>query len=414
MSKGCGITLGVFLLVVSILLGGYFYKKSKTDPVVYDLTKPEILNIIKKTVATGSIKPRLEVNIKPQVSGVVEKLYVEPGLMVKKGERIAKIKLVPSQVNINSARSSVELARIRSKEAKRELERQKEVFGKKLDVEQARISYENAKVEEERQKTLYEDGIISEQSYNDYKMEKELQKTAYDNAQIYSRSNLRQFESEVDIRDQELEAAINNLALLQEGASKSSKQVSNIVVSTVDGMVLDIPVEEGSSVIERNNFNEGTTIAIVADMTSLIFEGMVDESDVGKLKEGMPLELTVGALEDQKIAATLEYISPKGVDVEGSVKFEVKAAIETNKDIFLRAGYSANADIILDRRDSVVSIKERDLIIEGDSTFVEISVGDQQFEKKQIKTGLSDGIQIEVLSGIDTTTQIKVLTSGGG
>jgi HlyD family secretion protein len=414
MNKGCGITLAVFLLIASIVLGGYFYKKSKKDPIVYELTKPEILNIIKKTVATGSIKPRLEVNIKPQVSGVVEVIYVEPGMMVKKGERIAKIKLVPSQININSAQSSVELARIRFKEAKRELERQKEVFGKKLDVERARISYENAKIEEERQKLLLNDGIISEQTYNNFKMEKDLQKTAYDNAQILSRSSLRQFEAEVDIREQELEAAINNLALLQEGASKSSKQVSNIVVSTVDGMVLDIPVEEGTSVIERNNFNEGTSIAIVADMNSLIFEGMVDESDVGKLKEGMPLELTIGAIEDQKIAATLEYISPKGLEEEGSVKFEVKAAIKTQKGVFLRAGYSANADIILDRRDSVVSIKERDLIIEKDSTFVEISVGDQEFERKQIKTGLSDGIQIEVLSGIDTTTQIKVLTSTGG
>lgn len=414
MSKGCGITLGVFLIIGSILLGGYFYKKSNKDPVVYDITKPEILDIIKKTVATGSIKPRLEVHIKPQVSGVVEELYLEPGLMVKKGERIAKIKLVPSQVNINSAQSSVELARIRFKESQRELERQKEVFGKKLDVEQARISYENAKIEEERQKKLFEDGIISEQTYYNFKMERELQKTAYDNAQILSRSNLKQFESEVDIREQELEAAINNLALLREGASKSSQQVSNIVVSTVDGMVLDIPVEEGSSVIERNNFNEGTSIAVVADMNSLIFEGKVDESDVGKLKEGMPLELTIGAIEDKKIGATLEYISPKGVDEEGSVKFEVKAAIQPQNDVFLRAGYSANADIILDRRDKVVSIKERDLIIKEDSTFVEIAIGDQEFEKKLIKTGLSDGIQIEVLSGIDTTTQIKVLTSAGG
>ena len=261
---------------------------------------------------------------------------------------------------------------------------------------------------------MYDDGIISEQAYNNFKMEKELQKTAYDNAQILSRSNLKQFESVVDIRQQELEAAINNLALLREGASKSSKQVSNIVVSTVDGMVLDIPVEEGSSVIERNNFNEGTSIAIVADMNSLIFEGKVDESDVGKLKEGMPLELTVGALEDEKIGATLEFISPKGLDEEGSVKFEVKAAIKTPKDVFLRVGYSANGDIILDRRDSVVSIKERDLIVKNDSTFVEVSVGEQEFEKKQIKTGLSDGIQIEVLSGIDTTTQIKVMTNAGG
>lgn len=411
MSKGCGISLAVFLFIVSILLGGYFYKKSKKDPVVYEVTKPEILDIVKKAVATGSIKPRLEVHIKPQVSGVVEVLYVEAGLMVKKGEQIAKIKLVPSQVNINSAQSSVELGRIRLKEAQRELERQKEVFGKKLDVEQARISYENARIEEERQKKLYDDGVISQQSYNNFKMEMELQKTIYENAQILSRNSLRQFESEVDIRTQELEAAIDNLALLQEGASKSSKQVSNIVVSTVDGMVLDIPVEEGTSVIERNNFNEGTSIAIVADMNSLIFEGKVDESDVGKLKEGMPLELTVGAIEDKKIAATLEYISPKGIEEEGSVKFEIKAAIQPSEDVFLRAGYSANGDIILDRRDSVVSIKERDLIINEDSTFVEVVVGDQQFKKTQIKTGLSDGIQIEVLSGIDTATQIKVLTN---
>src|SRR5690606_4603195 len=183
------------------------------------------------------------------------------------------------------------------------------------------------------------------------------------------------------------------------------------VVSTVDGMVLDIPVEEGTSVIERNNFNEGTSIAIVADMNALIFEGKVDESDVGKLKEGMPIELTIGALEDQKIEATLEYISPKGILEEGSVKFEVKAAIQIRDDIFLRAGYGANGDIILDRRDSVVSIKERDLIFQNDSTFVEVVIGDQQFKKVPVKTGLSDGIQIEVLSGIDTTTQIKALTN---
>ncbi len=411
MSKGCVITLGVFLLIVSVLLGGYFYKKSKKDPVVYELTKPEIKDIVKKSMATGSINPRQEVHIKPQVSGVVEALYVQPGVMVKKGAQLARIKLVPSEININSAQSSVELARIRLKEAQRELERQKEVFGKKLDVEQARVSFENASVEEKRQKQLFDDGIISEQTYNTFKMEKELQKAAFDNALIISRNNLKQFETEVDIRTQELEAAIDNLALLQDGASKNSKQVSNIVVSTVDGMVLDIPVEEGTSVIERNNFNEGTSIAIVADMNALIFEGKVDESDVGKLKEGMPIELTIGALEDQKIEATLEYISPKGILEEGSVKFEVKAAIQIRDDIFLRAGYSANGDIILDRRDSVVSIKERDLIFQNDSTFVEVVIGDQQFKKVPVKTGLSDGIQIEVLSGIDTTTQIKALTN---
>ena len=212
----------------------------------------------------------------------------------------------------------------------------------------------------------------------------------------------------MDIRKQELDAAIDNLQLLQEGATKNSKQVANIVVSTVEGMVLDVPVEEGTSVIERNNFNEGTSIAIVADMNSLVFEGKVDESDVGKLKEGMPLELTVGAIENEKFGATLEYIAPKGELEEGTVKFEVRAAIVQTTDVFLRAGYSASADIILDKKEKVIAIKERDIIFEGDTSYVEIATGDQEFEKKEVQLGLSDGIQIEVLNGLDTTTQVKV------
>lgn len=409
MNKGCGISLAVFLLVVSIGLGYYFYKQSVKDPVVYDITKPEVKDIIKKTVATGSIKPRQEVMVKPQVSGVVDALYVEPGEMVTKGQKLAKIKLVPSQVNINSAQSNVELARIRLRDAQRELQRQEQVNSNKLDVEEARLAFENSQREAKRQKELFDDGVISEQEYNTFKLDLNLKEAVFENAEIRSTNNLKQFKSEVDIRRQELQAAEDNLALLREGASRNSRQVANIVTSTVDGMILDIPVEEGTSVIERNNFNEGTSIAIVADMNSLIFEGQVDESDVGKLKEGMPLVLTVGALEDETIDAVLEYISPKGVDVEGAVKFEVKAAIKPREDIFLRAGYSANGDIILDRRDQVVSIKERDLHIKEDSTWVEIVIGDQEFEKRPVKVGLSDGIQIEVLSGIDTTTQIKVI-----
>jgi HlyD family secretion protein len=176
-------------------------------------------------------------------------------------------------------------------------------------------------------------------------------------------------------------------------------------------MVLDLPVEEGSSVIERNNFNEGTSIAVVADMSNLVFEGKVDESEVGKLKEGMPIELTVGALEDVTIAAILEQIAPQGLLEEGTVKFEILAAVKAIDDVFLRAGYSASGDIILERKDSVLTIQERDLIIDDDtdSTFVEIRVGEQKFERKYVQVGLSDGISIEVLSGLDTATQIKVI-----
>ncbi len=409
MNKGCVISLAAVLVLFSIFLGVYFYQQNAKDPVVYDTNKPEITDIIKKTVATGSIKPRREVLVKPQVSGVVDELYVEAGEIAQKGQKIAKIKLIPSQISINNAQSQVELSRIRYDEAQRELKRQKEVFGKKLDVESARSNYENAEKEEVRNRQLFEEGVVSELDYNRFKRDMEVSKAAYENAQLLAGNTLQQFEANVDIAKQEMNAAINNLQLLKEGASKNSRQVNNIVVSTVAGMVLDVPVEEGSSVIERNNFNEGTSIAIVADMTSLIFEGKVDESDVGKLKEGMPLELTIGAIENEKFDATLEFISPKGIEEEGTVKFEVRAAIKPTEGIFLRAGYSANGDIILDKLEQVMALQERDVIFSNDSTFVEVAVGDQEFEKREIKTGLSDGLKIEVLStDIDTTTQIKV------
>ena len=409
MKKGCLITAIVVLAILSLGLGYYFYDKSKEDPNTYETTKAEYVDIIKKTVAIGAINPRKEVLVKPQVSGVIDQLFVQAGDMVEKGQQIARIKLIPSQVNINSAQSSVELASIRLREAERELKRQKEVYSKNLDVDAAKNRYENAKREFERQKVLKDDGIISIQEYNRFELDLQVAKTAYENAKITSAGQLKIYESEVDIRNEELTAARNNLQLLQEGATSNSKQVSNIVVSTLTGMVLDIPLEEGSSVIERNNFNEGTTIAIVADMNELIFEGKVDESEVGKLEESMSLELTVGAIEDVKFSAVLEHISPKGVLEEGTVKFEVIAAIQPGNDIFLRAGYSASGDIILEKKEQVLAINERDMIISGDSIFIEVKVGDQQFERRQIETGLSDGIMIEVLSGVDTTAQIKII-----
>lgn len=407
MNKGCLIGLAVLLLLITGGLIAYFNQQSDTQNEGIKTTHPTIEDIIKKTVATGSIKPRKEILVKPQVSGVIDELFVEAGQRVTKGQKLARIKLIPDQVSINNAQSSVELARIRYQESKRELERQRNVFDQKLDVENARSNYEDAKTEEARQRQLFEEGVISETDYNQFKLRLNIQKAAYDNATIGATNSLKQFEADLDIRKQEYAAAQDNLALLREGATRNSKQVSNVVVSTVNGMVLDVPVEEGASVIERNNFNEGTTIASVADMQSLIFEGKVDESDVGKLKEGMPLELTVGAIENETFDATLEYISPKGVEEEGAVKFEVKAAIKPTSETFLRAGYSASGNIILDRKDKVVAVQERDLIFKGDSTFVEIKTGENQFEKRLIKTGLSDGINIEVM-GLDTTTTIKV------
>jgi HlyD family secretion protein len=196
---------------------------------------------------------------------------------------------------------------------------------------------------------------------------------------------------------------------VREGASKKSGTVSNLVRSTAEGMVLDVPVKEGTFVIETNTFNEGTTIANVADMSDIIFEGKVDESEVGKIKEGMNLDLKIGALQEERITANLEYISPKGVEEDGAIQFEIKAAVKLKEDVFLRAGYSANADIVLENRDSVLAVKESNVIFEDDKAFVELEVGEQAYEKKEIQTGLSDGINIEVMSGLTNDQKIKKL-----
>ncbi len=340
----------------SVWLGVYFYNKSKNSPVVYKTEKPFITDITKKTIATGSIVPLKEVNIKPQVSGIVEELYVEAGQIVKSGQAIAKIKIVPNLANINQAENSLDQAKIQLTEAKKEFERYQQLFDQK---------------------------VISEQEY-------------------------RRYLSDYSLKKQAVSAATNQLQILKDGTSMRKSEISNVIYSTISGMLLDVPVKVGSSVIERNNFNEGTTIASVADMKSLIFEGKVDESEVAKLKEGIDLELTIGAIEDKKYKAKLYYISPKGVTEEGAIKFQIKATVQLPEGEFIRAGYSANADIVLDRREKVLAIKESLLQFKKDSTFIEVETAPQIFEKRLIKTGVSDGINIEVVSGVKKEEKIKV------
>lgn len=355
MKKFFGILL-VIIFVVSFFGVGYILiSKSLKPSEIYESESPFFTDIVNKTVATGAITPRKEIDLKSQVSGVVEKLYVEAGEYVEENDLIAKIKIIPDVVMLNNA---------------------------EMRLKTAIINFKNAQTELDRQKKLFDEKVISEQDYNQYLLEYRL-------------------------RDQEVEAAENNLELVKEGASKKSGAVSNLVRSTAEGMVLDVPVKEGTFVIETNTFNDGTTIASVADMSDLIFEGKVDESEVGKIREGMDLDLKIGALQEEEITAKLEYISPKGVEEEGAIQFEIKAAVNLKQDVFLRAGYSANADIVLESRDSVLAVKESDVIFEDDQTFVEIEVGEQAFERKTIKTGLSDGINIEVLSGLTKDQKIK-------
>lgn len=353
--------VGLVFLGLSGWLGYYFYKKSKTDPVIYKTETPFTTTIVKKTVATGSIVPRREVAIKPQVSGIIEELFVDAGQTVKAGQLIAKVKIVPNIVSVNNAETNLETARINFLQSEKELERHKK---------------------------LYEEQVIADQEYTRIQLDYNLKKEA-------------------------LQAAETNLLLVREGASRKAGQVSNLVYSPVAGMLLDVPVKVGTSVIERNTFNAGTTIATVADMKSLIFEGLVDESEVGKIKEGMDLNLVIGALEGRTFNAILEYIAPKGDTSEGAIKFQVRAKMNLDEKDFIRAGYSANADIVLDKKENVLALKESMLQFKKDSVFVEVETQPQQFEKRLVKTGISDGINIEVVSGISKKDKVKVIESPG-
>src|SRR6187397_2168406 len=348
----------VLLGIVALVFIGTFvflYKKSQVVPVVFQVDSPVKMNIIKKTVATGKVIPRREVEVKAQVSGVVDKLFVSAGQTIKKGAVIARISLRPSMLNVSAAEAQ---------------------------VSSARINLRNQTTEFERQKKLLAQHLISESAFNQVATNYDLQKEA-------------------------LASAEDTLLLLRTGASKSSGNVSNMIPATIDGTVLDLPFKEGAFILETSTFQSGTTLATLADMNDMIFEGLVDESEVGKLRQGMELILNVGALEGKPFKATLEYISPKGATDQGTIKSTIRAAVKLDKDLFLRSNYSANADIVLDKRDDTLAINEGDLIIEGTKTFVEVETAPQKFSKREIKTGLSDGINIEVLSGLDAGEKIK-------
>jgi len=403
-----GVVITLFVLL-SFWLFSYFYGNTGSSDQIFDITTPVQSSIVKKSVATGTVKPRREIVITSQISGIVDELFVKGGDIVKKGAPIARLRLVPSPTALNNAKANVELSRIRLSEAERQLEQQKGIHKKEIDIQQAETEFENAKIQEEKYKKLHEDGVVPELEYMSFKRALDLATTVLENTRVSAQSSLKELTSRVDILSQELEAAISNVQLLQKGVASKSGQVANIVKSTIDGMILDVTVEKGGAVMERSNFGVGTIIAEVANMEELVFEGMIDESDVGQLKKGMRLELTVGAIEKIKFEAILDYISPKGIKESGSIKFEIIANVVKQEEVFLRAGYSASADIILDQRKDVMTILERDMLFDdSDKIYVETEVSDQQFEKKYIEVGLSDGINIEVLKGLELTTKIKV------
>lgn len=353
----------ILMALVAVIFIGTFvflYIKSQPQPEVYDEFTLQRMDIRKTTVVTGKIEPRNEVNVKPQISGIITEILKEAGETVQEGEVIAKVKVIPDMGSLSAAQSRLRLAEINRK--------------------QAQTDYD-------REKTLFDKGLVAADEYDKI-------------AQA-----LRQAREEVD-------AAQDNLEVVRDGVSKSNASASSTLIrSTITGLILDIPVKVGNSVILANTFNDGTTIATVANMNDLIFRGNIDETEVGRLSTGMTMKITIGALQDLKFDARLEYIAPKATDQNGANQFEIKAAVNLPSNATnIRSGYSANAEIVLAEAKNVLAVQESAIEFDGDDTYVYVIKGEgdkQTYERRKVQTGISDGINIEIRSGVKHNERIR-------
>ena len=352
----------ILFSIIGVMVIGTFvflWNKSKPQVTQYEIISPERSTIENKSVATGKVEPRNEILIKPQISGIISEVLKEAGEKISVGDVIAKVKVIPEMGQLNSAESRVRMADITLKQVK---------------------------LEYDRQVTLYGKGVISKEEFD-------AAEASYKKAQ------------------EENENAKDALDIVRNGISKRFERLSNTQIrSTITGTILDVPIKAGNSVIQANTFNDGTTIAAIADMGDMIFRGKVDETEVGRIKENMRISLIIGALNSQRFDAILEYISPKGVEENGAVLFEIKAAAQIPDSVYVRAGYSANAEMVLDQAVNVLSIPEGAVEFSNDSAFVYILKGEeskQEFEKKQVQVGLSDGIKIEIKEGLRESDKVR-------
>jgi len=351
--------LGIAIFVFGLLFAAaYFVKTNSKSIVAYDTQSAIVTSIERKTVVTGKVIPEDEVEIKPQISGIIEQILVEEGDQVKMGDLLARIKVVPNEQSLSNAE------------------------GRLASLE---LVLENSKIEFERNKKLFEKEIISLREFQSAELS-------------YSRAQ------------QDVVNAKNDLQIIRSGSAGGSATANTNIRATVPGTILEIPVKEGDQVIESNTFNNGTTIARIADLNRMIFEGMVDEGEVGKLEVNMPLVVNLGAIQGKYFDAKLKFIAPKGVEEQGAVKFKIEGDVYLDDSVLVRAGYSANASIVLERKDSIMAIPESLLQFDRktEQPFVELMKEDQKFERKEVETGISDGINVEILSGITMEDKIKV------
>jgi len=356
----------LFAVVLVLMIGGSFvflYKKSQAKPVTYQTEGAEVTDITKKTVATGSIVPRQSVDVKPKVTGVLSELYVDAGVLVKKDQPIGKVQIITDAQALNGAQAQ---------------------------LTNAQITLDNAKRELDREEGLYKQGVVAEQE-------------------------LYKFRTDYALAKEQVQSATSNLQLVKEGATRGAgKQSTLLVTATVDGMVIDVPVKVGYSVIQANSFNPGTTIATIANMNDIIFDGRVDEAEVAKIKEGMKLSIKVGAIENERLDGKLTYIAPQGKLIDGAIQFEIKADVTLKPGITMRANYSANADIVLDEKKQVLAIREALVQYDKDGKpYVEVETTPQTFVHRDVQLGLSDGIHVEVKGGVTKTDKIKIPDNAG-
>lgn len=351
------------VILVAALVGtmGFLWSKMRPVKTVYEIIEPVRDTINQYVIATGKVEPRDEVLIKPQISGIVSALMKEPGQPVREGEIIATVKVIPEMSSLNNAESR---------------------------VSQAQISLEQSEREYGRAKTLFDSDVIS-------------------------REEFEKIETSLMMAREDLQSAKDNLEIVRDGITSRNAEISNTQIrSTITGMILDIPIKVGNSVIQSNTFNDGTTIASVADMGDMIFRGNVDETDVGKLKEGMGVELTIGALQNVELDAELEYISPKAAEENNVIVFEVKAAVRNRDDLFVRAGYSANASVKIESREDILTIPESAVLFEEGKPCVYVLTSaegaeEQTFEKRDVVLGLSDGLKIEIVEGLTVQDGVR-------
>lgn len=351
----------VAALVTLIFIGTFIFLwiKSSPQPELYDEFTPQITNLKKVTVITGKIEPRNEVNVKPQISGIITEIMKQAGEMVRQGDIIAKVKVVPDMSLLSNAQARVRLALI--------------------NLKQAKTNYD-------REKVLYDKGLVAGDEYDKIK-------------QLYQQAQ------------EEMKAAQDNLEVVRDGVSKNNANTSSTLIrSTISGLILDVPVKVGNTVILSNTFNDGTTIATVANMNDLIFRGNIDETEVGLLTTGMRMKITIGALQDNTLQASLEYVSPKAVEKNGANQFEIKAAIQNIDNKKIRSGYSANAEILLASANHVLTIPESAVEFSNNQTYVYIVKGEgnnKSYQRRMVKTGMSDGLNIEIKSGLNKNERVR-------